>query len=82
MQCLLEIVQGMESVLALKRGGRAKHIMFRDDKDGVESGAKRSLKARPSLTARRRVDRDVSAGFYTSLSAGSAPEHTHCANTT
>jgi hypothetical protein len=46
MQCLLSIVEGMDSVIALKRGGRCKHVMFRGDKEGVESAAKRSFKVR------------------------------------
>lgn len=46
MQCLLSILEGMESVTTLKRGGRCRHVMFRGDKEGVESAAKRSFKVR------------------------------------
>jgi hypothetical protein len=44
MQCLLSVLEGIESVATLKRGSRSKYVMFRGDKEGVESGAKRSFK--------------------------------------
>ena len=44
MQCLLCIVEGIESVTTLKRGCRSKYVMFRGDKEGVESTAKRTFK--------------------------------------
>lgn len=49
MQWLLCIVEGLESVLALKRGAGSKYILFRDDKEGIEIAAKRSFKVRQVL---------------------------------
>ena len=44
MSHLLAIAEAMESVIATKRGGHVKQVLFRADKAAVESSAKRAFK--------------------------------------
>jgi hypothetical protein len=54
MLALLCIMEGLESVVALKRGNRGQFILFRGDKAGIETAAKRTLKV--CLASSREAD--------------------------